>query len=93
MTVNDGLDRLKHETAQELGLVSPTQSNSEGFHQAMDRLKYEHAQELGLLGKVQRVGWGDMTARECGRIGGPMGGRLGGQMVRKMIQFAERNME
>jgi hypothetical protein len=55
-------------------------------------MKYEIADELGLTGKIQTVGWGDMTSRECGRIGGRIGGRLGGQMVKRMIEYAEEGM-
>ncbi len=35
-----------------------------------DIMKYEIAKELGLLEKVQKYGWGGLTAKETGRIGG-----------------------
>jgi len=35
-----------------------------------DKLKYEIAGELGLIDKVNEVGWGGLTAKETGRIGG-----------------------
>lgn len=35
-------------------------------------MKYEIAEELGLLEKVKCVGWGGLTAKETGRIGGLM---------------------
>ncbi len=35
-----------------------------------DIMKYEIARELGLLDKVKEYGWGGLTARETGRIGG-----------------------
>jgi len=35
-----------------------------------EELKLEIAEELGLLDKVQREGWGSLTASESGRIGG-----------------------
>lgn len=35
-------------------------------------MKYEIAEELGLLEKVKCVGWGGLTAKETGRIGGIM---------------------
>lgn len=35
-----------------------------------DRLKYEIAEELGLLDKVDKYGWGGLSAQETGRIGG-----------------------
>jgi len=37
-----------------------------------DRLKYEIAEELGLMEKIKEVGWGGLTAKETGRIGGLM---------------------
>ncbi|MEW6545805.1 MAG: alpha/beta-type small acid-soluble spore protein [Bacillota bacterium] len=50
----------------------------------LDRLKYEVAQDLGLADDVERRGWGDMTTREVGHIGG--------QMVRRMVRYAEANL-
>jgi len=38
-------------------------------------LKYEIAEELGLLDKVEKYGWGSLTAEETGRIGGYMAHR------------------
>lgn len=35
-----------------------------------DILKYEIATNLGLSSKVDKVGWGGLTAAETGRIGG-----------------------
>lgn len=35
-----------------------------------DQWKYEIASELGLLDKVLSNGWGGLTAKETGRIGG-----------------------
>ena len=35
-----------------------------------DKLKYEIANELGLMDKINEVGWGGLTAKESGRIGG-----------------------
>ena len=35
-------------------------------------IKYEIAGELGLSEKVNKVGWGGLTAEETGRIGGLM---------------------
>lgn len=37
-----------------------------------DILKYEIAEELGLMDKVNSLGWGGLTARETGKIGGIM---------------------
>lgn len=35
-----------------------------------DKLKYEIAEELDLMDKINKVGWGGLTAKESGRIGG-----------------------
>lgn len=35
-----------------------------------DKLKYEIAEELGLMDKIAKVGWGGLTAKESGKIGG-----------------------
>lgn len=35
-----------------------------------DKMKYEIAEELGLMDKIGEVGWGGLTAKESGRIGG-----------------------
>jgi small acid-soluble spore protein F (minor alpha/beta-type SASP) len=35
-----------------------------------DKLKYEIANELGLIDKINKVGWGGLTAKESGKIGG-----------------------
>jgi len=35
-------------------------------------MKMEIAEELGLTDKVEKLGWGGLTAKETGRIGGLM---------------------
>lgn len=37
-----------------------------------DLLKLEIAKEIGLMDKVEELGWGGLTAKETGRIGGLM---------------------
>lgn len=37
-----------------------------------DIMKMEIAAELGLMEKVKELGWGGLTAKETGRIGGLM---------------------
>lgn len=37
-----------------------------------DKMKFEIAKELGLLDKIESDGWGGLTAKESGRIGGIM---------------------
>ncbi|GBF12413.1 small, acid-soluble spore protein, alpha/beta type [Tepidibacillus infernus] len=52
--------------------------------QAMDHLKYEVAKDLGLDDDIRDRGFGEMTTREVGKIGG--------NMVKKMITIAEEQM-
>lgn len=42
---------------------------------ADDLLKLEIADELGLTDKIKELGWGGLTAKESGRIGGIMTSR------------------
>ena len=37
--------------------------------------KYELAKELGIYDKVLEKGWGSLTAKETGRLGGVIGKR------------------
>ncbi|MCY0881080.1 MAG: small, acid-soluble spore protein, alpha/beta type, partial [Firmicutes bacterium] len=53
-----------------------------------DQFKYEIAESLGLLPEIQQKGWGEMTSRDIGKIGG----KIGGNMVKVMIRFAEEAM-
>jgi len=39
---------------------------------ADDLMKLEIAKEIGLMDKVHELGWGGLTAKETGRIGGLM---------------------
>lgn len=43
------------------------------------RLKYEIADELDLMDKVMKFGWGGLTAKETGKIGGIMTARKKGK--------------
>ena len=36
------------------------------------KMKYEIAEEIGLMDKIEKYGWGSLTSRESGRIGGLM---------------------
>jgi len=51
---------------------------------ALDRFKYEVADDLGLRDDIRNRGWGEMTTREVGKVGG--------NMVRRMIERAEKDM-
>lgn len=53
--------------------------------QVMDQFRDEIAQELGLADKVAQRGWGEMTTRECGMVGG--------MMVKKMVEMVEDHMD
>jgi len=81
---------LKYEVAQELGLLGG--GGEDELRANLDRRKWEVAEELGLGDKIRTVGWGNMTSRECGLIGGHLGGHIGGQMVKRMIELAETLM-
>lgn len=50
----------------------------------LDRLKYEVAADLGLHDDIRTRGWGNMTTREVGKIGGTM--------VKRLIQKAEQDL-
>ncbi|PSR32514.1 MAG: spore protein alpha/beta [Sulfobacillus benefaciens] len=51
---------------------------------ALDRLKYEVAADLGLDDDIEQKGWGNMTTRQVGKIGGTM--------VKRLIQKAEQDL-
>lgn len=48
----------------------PAESGS--YERRLMRLKYRVARQLGLWEKVQKEGWGGLSAAETGRIGGHM---------------------
>lgn len=86
-----GLERLKYEVAEELGFSAGT--DPQAYQQGLERFKWEAAADLGLADQIRRVGWGNISSRDCGRVGGAMGGRIGGQMVKRLIRMAEERME
>ncbi len=51
---------------------------------ALDHLKYEVAEDLGLDDAIEERGWGGMTTRDVGKIGGTM--------VKRLIRKAEQNL-
>ncbi|HHV56978.1 MAG TPA: alpha/beta-type small acid-soluble spore protein [Firmicutes bacterium] len=51
----------------------------------LDALKDEVAADLGLEDDIAEEGWENMTTREVGKIGG--------HMVKKMMRFAEKEMD
>ncbi len=42
----------------------------------IEKLKWEAAMELDLIHKVLEGGWGELTARETGKIGGILASKL-----------------
>lgn len=50
----------------------------------LDRLKYEVAADLGFDDDIEQKGWGNMTTRQVGKIGGTM--------VKRLIQKAEQDL-
>lgn len=48
----------------------PNNANKKKILTDNDIMKYEIASELGLIDKVSELGWGGLTAKEAGRIGG-----------------------
>ncbi len=56
-----------------------------GAHKALDNMKYEIASELGVPVKQGSEDyWGNVSSRECGRVGG--------NMVKRLVQQAEQNL-
>ncbi|SFC54985.1 small, acid-soluble spore protein, alpha/beta type [Clostridium uliginosum] len=55
-------------------IKSKIKSNKEltDIEKMREKLKYEIANELGLSDKVNKEGWGGLSAEETGRIGGLM---------------------
>jgi hypothetical protein len=88
------INQFKYEIASELGIPirATGQGQDKSYEQSLDNYKWEVAQEIGIADQVRQRGWGEMSSRECGRVGGRMGGKIGGQMVRRLIQLAEQNL-
>lgn len=54
-------------------------------HKVLDDMKYEIAEEYSLgVHQGSEDYWGEVTARNCGRVGG--------EMVRRMISMAENDL-
>ena len=52
--------------------------------EVMEKFKFEVANEIGLYNQIQSVGWGNMTSRECGAVGG--------SMTKKMVELAQQQL-
>lgn len=68
----------------------PEDPQALAFKIAMNERKLQAAKKAGLDDKVRDVGWKNMSAAECGKIGGLMGGKIGGQMVKKMLELINK---
>lgn len=55
---------------------------------AMNRMRNEIAKDFS-LNVPSNDGWGNVSSRDCGRVGG----QIGGKMVREMIRTAEQQMQ
>ncbi len=56
--------------------------------QVLDQFKYEIAGELGITPQIKDGNWGELSSRDCGRVGG----RIGGNMVKVMIKRVEGSL-
>lgn len=52
--------------------------------EALENMKNEIANELGMELPNKKY-WGDVSSRDCGRVGG----KIGGKMVHNLIKIAE----
>jgi len=58
----------------------------QGAHKALDNMKYEIANELNLPVKQGSEDyWGNLTAAQCGKVGG--------EMVKRLIAMAENQLK
>lgn len=71
-----------------IAIAKFTDSNRLLPRETLDHFKYEVAGELGITPQINNDYWGELTARDCGRVGG----RIGGRMVRVMIRRMEESM-
>lgn len=51
----------------------------------LDSFKYELANEIGINNQIQNDYWGEVSSKNCGRVGG----KIGGNMVKLMVKRAE----
>ena len=54
----------------------------------LEDFKWEVSEQLGLTSRIENQGWGNMTSRECGHVGG----RIGGSMVKAMIHRTKESL-
>lgn len=56
--------------------------------EALEKMKSEIAHELG-MDLPNKEYWGDVSSRDCGRVGG----KIGGKMVHNLIKIAEEKIK
>ncbi len=67
------------------GQQTPGKKLVQKAHPALDNMKYEIASEFNLpVYQGSEDYWGNLTSRDCGRVGG--------EMVKRMIAMAENQM-
>lgn len=66
---------MNNELLNKPGKKSQSNSKKKRILTDNDIMKYEIASELGLMDKVSELGWGGLTAKEAGRIGGTLTSR------------------
>lgn len=54
-------------------------------HSVLDSFKFELASEIGIENKIHNDYWGEVSSKDCGRVGG----KIGGNMVKLMVKRAE----
>ena len=65
------------------------ESSKQTYSQAMSQLKRDLAEEMGLWDLIEDKGWGFLTAKECGRIGGKMASNLSPNLIRNIAAQGE----
>ena len=67
------------------GQQTPGKKLVQKAHPALDNMKYEIASEFNLpVYQGSEDYWGDLTAKDCGRVGG--------EMVKRLISIAEQQI-
>jgi small acid-soluble spore protein A (major alpha-type SASP) len=67
------------------GQQTPGKKLVQKAHPALDNMKYEIAREFNLpVYQGSEDYWGNLTSRDCGRVGG--------QMVKRLISMAEQQL-
>ena len=68
-------------------------SNNPLARQAMDQFKYDVASDLGIDDSYKSGYWGNISARECGAVGGHMVQKMIYQQMEKLAQQQGGNIQ